>query len=76
MAEKAPGELLKERYIPIEDVQEICGISQDDVQRLIDKRIIRYAEFVKPGAYKRSVHVDPVEILAYLERKANRSGNK
>lgn len=69
MADKAPGQLLKERYIPIEDVQEVCGITLEKAQYLIDNKIIRYAEFFKPGAYKRSIHVDPVEIQAYLDKR-------
>lgn len=70
---KAPGELLKERYIPLSKVQDACGISVDEVKQLINTRSIRYAEFMEPEAYVRSIHVDPVEIADYLERKRKRS---
>lgn len=71
---KAPGEILKLRYIPIEDVEEKLGVKQDRVQKLIDNNLIRYAEFTKPGAYRRTTHVDPVEICKVL--KLNRKEYK
>lgn len=60
---------LKDRYIPIEEVPNICGISVELCKELIKSNKIRYAEFKKPNEHFRSVHVDPVEIQAYLDRK-------
>lgn len=70
----APAQLIKDRYIPIEDVYDKLGVKQDKVQKLIDTRKIRYAEFIKPGEYKRSVHVDPVEIRKVLGLKDESNG--
>lgn len=67
--EIAPGELLKRRYIPIEEAPEKLGVSVRRIQNLINSRKIRYAEFIKPGAYKRSVHIDPVEVRKVLKIK-------
>lgn len=70
--EKAPGQILYERYIPLKKVEEVCGITIKQAQNLIDTNKIRYAEFREPGAQFRTPHVDPVEINDYLERKRKR----
>lgn len=64
-----PGQLLKDRYVPIEDIPNKLGVSVETVEKLIEKKKIRYAEFMKPGAYKRSVHVDPVQVSKVLKLK-------
>lgn len=60
---------LKDRYIPIEAVPNLCGITVEMCEQLIKDNKIRYAEFKKPNEHFRSIHVDPVEIGEYLNHK-------
>lgn len=67
--EVAPAKIIRDRYIPIEDVEDICGITVEECKEMIKRRDIKYAEFTKPGEHKRSPHVDPEEIRDFLLKK-------
>lgn len=69
MSEVPPAQLLKDKYIPIEDVQEKCNVTEVLVRSLISQRKLRYAEFVKPGAYKRTIHINPDDLYKVLEKE-------
>lgn len=66
---KLPLEELKEKYIPIVDFPEKYNISVAKIMRLIESHKIRYAEFKAPGAMRRSIHVNPEDVLAALEKE-------
>ena len=64
----APSIALRDRYIPIEDVEEVCGLKVDYVRGLIKEGKIKYTEFMRKGSSskKRVVHIDPEELMNYL----------
>lgn len=65
----APAQLLKDKYIPIEDVPDKRGVSVETVQMLISKYKLRYAEFYKDGAYRRSIFINPDDLDKMLTDK-------
>lgn len=66
---RLPLEILKEKYIPITEIPEKYGISIYQVKNLIKSRKIRYAEFRAPGDHRRTVHVNPEDVIAALEEE-------
>lgn len=66
---KLPLEILKEKYIPIEEFPEKYNISVSKIMRLVESRKVRYAEFKAPGAHRRSMHLNPEDVLRVLERE-------
>lgn len=70
--EKLPLEILKEKYIPVESVPDVCGVSVDKVNELIESHKLRYAEFKVPGAIRRTPHINPEDLYAILEKEGER----
>lgn len=66
---KLPLEILKEKYIPLVDFPDKYGISVLRVKKLITDKKIRYAEFKAPGDRFRTIHVNPEDVLAALEKE-------
>lgn len=64
-----PLEVLKDKYIPVVEFPEKYNISIARVMKLIKARKVRPAEFKVPGAPKRSLHVNPEEVLAVLRKE-------
>lgn len=54
---------IMKKYIPIDD----CGYDNSKIMNLIKLGIVDYAEFKKPGAKRRSIHVNIDDILRYIE---------
>lgn len=69
MSEKLPLDILKEKYIPVEQVPERYNISVAQVMELIKNKKLRYAEFKVPGAIRRTPHINPEDLFAALGRK-------
>lgn len=69
---KLPLELLKEKYIPIKDFPSKYDISVPTIMRLINTKKIRYAEFKAPGDVRRSIHVNPEDVLLALEKESSK----
>lgn len=72
---KLPLEILREKYIPIVEFPDKYNISVATVRRLIDTKKIRYTEFRAPGATKRSMHANPEDVLAALEKEKQYESN-
>lgn len=72
MEDKLPLEILKEKYIPVSQFPERYGISVARVKRLIDSKKIRYAEFKAPGDIRRTMHVNPEDVLPIIEKENQR----
>lgn len=71
MSEKLPLEILKEKYLPIEEFPEKYGISVAKIMSLIKSHKLRYAEFKIPGAVRRTPHVNPEDLLPLIEKERN-----
>lgn len=67
--EKLPLELLKEKYIPVEEFPEKYGVSVNKIMKLIESGELRYAEFKAPGAFRRTPHVNPEDLMKVLEKE-------
>ena len=71
MREKLPLELLKEKYIPLNQFPEKYHISVAKIMRLIKSNKLRYAEFKIPGEIRRTIHVNPEDLFAALEKESD-----
>lgn len=69
MSEKLPLEILKEKYIPVEEFPEKYGISIAKITRLVQNHRLKYAEFKAPGAARRSMHLNPEDVLRVVGRE-------
>lgn len=67
--DKLPLELLKEKYIPVDDYPEKYGIPVAVVMRLIKERKIRRAEFKVPGQHRRTLHANYEEVLREIDKE-------
>jgi len=68
---KLPLEILKEKYIPVEEFPDKYNVSVARVMRIVRTYKIRYTEFKAPGANRRSMHDNPEDILPIIEREDN-----
>lgn len=66
---KLPLEILREKYIPIEEFPEKYQIKVATVERLIAEKKIRYAEFKAIGSIRRTPHANYEEVLKALEEE-------
>lgn len=69
MSEKLPLEILKEKYIPVEEFPTRYSISVPTIMRLIREKKIRPAEFKTPEATRRSLHANYEEVLSVLKEE-------
>lgn len=65
---KLPLEILREKYIPIEEFPAKFGISVSEVMKLVESKKVRRAEFKAPNSTRRSLHVNYEEVLVILGR--------
>lgn len=66
---KLPLEILREKYIPVEDFPKKYNIPVAKVLDLIKKGKIRKAEFPTPDTPRRSLHANYEEVLKVLEEE-------
>jgi len=64
---KYPTEVLKNRYVPIDDISKHVDISKKSVKRYIKAGRVRIAEFTIPGDKVRSLHVNIDDIDKCIE---------
>lgn len=64
-----PLEILKSKYIPIVEFPIKYNISVARIMRLIESKKIRHAEFKAPGDNRRTIHVNPEDVLAILNKE-------
>lgn len=69
--DKLPLELLKEKYIPVSEVPEKCGVSVAKVMNLIHSKKLRYAEFRVEGEYRRTPHINPEDLFSILDKEGD-----
>ena len=64
---KLPLEILKEKYVPLVKMPELYDIPISVINNMISEHKIPYTEFKAPGESRRTVHVNPEDVLRVLE---------